>query len=546
MIAAVRRFALAALVLAAPALAAAQTYTISPPPFLLAQNNSGAIINNACIWTYTAGTTTPATTYTTSTGTANSNPIRSDSAGRFTAYLQPGVSYKFVYESACTPPAHGTTLRTADNIAAVPTSASTVDDTIAVAGEAISAGQCVYLSDGSGGKTQGQWYRCDAANTYSSTGNDVGLATAAISAAATGTVRRAGLVTGLSLSAGAMYYAGTAGAITSTPPTNARKIGQAETATTLLVGDPPGIPAGGSIGQVWVSGGTSTPALFQATGFVNDFRLSLTTATCETTTDVTAATTLFLTPCTGNRITLFDTSGNPETCSTAEISIAVPATTSQLYDVWAYDSTFGTCAVTLELLATSRTDMTGLTRVNGRWTKTANSSRMYVGMFRTTTVSGQTEDSLTKRYVWNVYNQKRRPLLRQESTAAWNYSTQTLRQANGSTANQVDVVVGLAEATLSLDLRVMESNNAQQSTSGGYVCIGEDSTTVCVAGQNFMVGAILVASAYVTTTATLTKKPAVGRHVYAWEEYAAAAGTNSWYGVQANLAQSGLSGWIEG
>src|SRR2546425_11778069 len=67
-----------------PASVLAQSYTISPPPYLLAQNNSGAIINNACVWTYNAGTTTAATTYSDNAGTANANPIRSDSAGRFT------------------------------------------------------------------------------------------------------------------------------------------------------------------------------------------------------------------------------------------------------------------------------------------------------------------------------------------------------------------------------------------------------------------------------------------------------------------------------
>src|SRR5581483_2212225 len=106
---------------------AGQGYTISPPPFLTALDNSGHIINNACVWTYVAGTTTPATTYSDNAGTPNADPIRTDSAGRFTAYLIPGTSYKFVYETSCTPPSHGTTLRTADNIAGVPASAANVD-----------------------------------------------------------------------------------------------------------------------------------------------------------------------------------------------------------------------------------------------------------------------------------------------------------------------------------------------------------------------------------------------------------------------------------
>ena len=66
------------------------------------------------------------------------------------------------------------------------------------------------------------------------------MAPSAISSAATGTIRVVGYVTGLSsLTVGALYYVGTAGAITSTAPTNRRIVGQADTATSLvLAGNP--------------------------------------------------------------------------------------------------------------------------------------------------------------------------------------------------------------------------------------------------------------------------------------------------------------------
>ena len=95
----------------------AQTGIISPSPFLTVLDNSGRTVNNACVWTYAAGTTTPIATYTDQAlSVPNTNPIRSDSAGRFTAFLVQGTSYKFVYEAPCTPPAHGSVYRTADNI----------------------------------------------------------------------------------------------------------------------------------------------------------------------------------------------------------------------------------------------------------------------------------------------------------------------------------------------------------------------------------------------------------------------------------------------
>lgn len=256
----IRRWLLALLTcLLLPSLAHAQTYTITPSPFQTAFDNSGKIINGSCIWTYVAGTTTAATTYTTSSGVANSNPIIADSAGRFTAYLAPGSSYKFVYESACTPPSHGTTLRTADNISAMPAASGVVDVT-GTAGESITLGQCVYLSAGDGGKTAGQWYKCDSGNAYSATTNWLGLATVNIATSASGTIRLAGQLTGLSsLSPGSTYYVGTAGALATSAPTNARRVGEADSATSLVLGSPTS-PLVGSVptnGQIPIGNGTN-------------------------------------------------------------------------------------------------------------------------------------------------------------------------------------------------------------------------------------------------------------------------------------------------
>ncbi len=220
--------------LSAPAFA--QSVTISPPAFTTAFDNAGNIINGSCVWSYLAGTSTPAATYSDTSLTLNSNPIRSDSAGRFTAYLVAGTNYKLVFESSCVPPAHGTVLRTADNITGSAAASSTTDVT-GTAGQAISAGQAVYLSDGSGGKIAGEWYLADATNTYSSTTLWVGIAPAAIASGQPGTIRIAGEVTGLSgLTIGAVYWvAGTPGALTVTAPANARWVGQADTTTSLVL-----------------------------------------------------------------------------------------------------------------------------------------------------------------------------------------------------------------------------------------------------------------------------------------------------------------------
>jgi hypothetical protein len=255
----------ALIVLAAAATVNAQTYTLAPAPYQTFLSNAGVIVNNGCIWTYLAGTTTNATTYSDTAGTPNLDPIRSDAAGRFTAYLVVGTNYKFVYESTCTPPStHGTVVRTQDNILAIPGASATVDIS-GTAGEALTLGQCAYLSDGSGGKTVGLWYKCDAANTYSSIAPEIGLVVNSIAIGNVGLLRQQGGVSGLSsLSVGAKYFLGTAGALTTTAPTFARLVGQADTATSLVVSANPPLAAVAMLqgkGTLWVPAVAMSPTV---------------------------------------------------------------------------------------------------------------------------------------------------------------------------------------------------------------------------------------------------------------------------------------------
>lgn len=77
-------------------------------------NDSGAPLSGGLLFTYLAGTTTPATTYTSSNGlTANSNPIVLDAAGRPPAqiWLTDGILYKFVVKNSL-----NVEIRTYDNI----------------------------------------------------------------------------------------------------------------------------------------------------------------------------------------------------------------------------------------------------------------------------------------------------------------------------------------------------------------------------------------------------------------------------------------------
>lgn len=66
-------------------------------------DNNGVILSGGLLYTYAAGTTTPQTTYTSSSGAiANSNPIVLDSAGRTTSevWLTEGAACKFVLKTS--------------------------------------------------------------------------------------------------------------------------------------------------------------------------------------------------------------------------------------------------------------------------------------------------------------------------------------------------------------------------------------------------------------------------------------------------------------
>lgn len=284
-----------------------------------------------------------------------------------------------------------------------------------------------------------------------------------------------------------------------------------------------------------------------AVGRVPGGRLTLTTALSVTTSDVLAAGTLFYTPHIHNVISLY--SGTAWADFTfPELSIAVPAVANQMYDVFVFDNA-GTR--TLELLAWTNdtTRATALVRQDGHWVKTGALTRLYVGSFRTTTVVSQTEDSSVKRYVWNMFNRVDRDLRRVETTASWTYTTNTYRQANGAAANQVDIVVGIAEVRLNLTL--LAGAFSTVGANDAAVGIGEDSTTTVSpssAGGAFL--SPLTTLSQSPAVAVLGKYPAVGRHFYTWLEKSnnsASGNVVTFTGAPATgTAPNGLIGSIAG
>ena len=270
------------------------------------------------------------------------------------------------------------------------------------------------------------------------------------------------------------------------------------------------------------------------------FRLTLSAGVPVTTADVTAATTIYLTPYGGNRIWLYDGSAQWNLFASAEMSIAVPATTSTMYDVFCYDNS-GTPTLELTAWTNDTTRATALTLQNGVYVKSGATTRRYVGSFRTTGVSGQTEDSIAKRYVWSYYNRVTKPMRVVESTASWTYSTATWRQANGSTANQLDFVTGVAEDMVKCSIHV----GARSSTAAGTVLmivgVGLDSTSTNNA-TNFAGQANFTTSNQQDISATYENFHTAGRHYLAWLEYSTTAATTTWFGTNNPQSTAAISG----
>ena len=87
-------------------------------------DNSGNVLTGGKIYTYLAGTTTPAVTYTTSSGnTAQPNPIILNAAGRVPdsgeIWLSGGTSYKFVLKDT-----NDVLIGTYDNLQGLPSAGS--------------------------------------------------------------------------------------------------------------------------------------------------------------------------------------------------------------------------------------------------------------------------------------------------------------------------------------------------------------------------------------------------------------------------------------
>jgi len=297
--------------------------------------------------------------------------------------------------------------------------------------------------------------------------------------------------------------------------------------------------SGTASSSTFLRGDSSWAAVASKTPHVNEGRLTLTSGTAVTTADVTGAGTVYFALDKGDQIALYDGSSTWETVVFSEMSIALSGgTASRPNDIF-LDYNGGSPALAILAWTNDTSRATALTKQNGVWVKTGDTQQRYLG---TVYLDGsqQCEDSNAKRHCWNLENQRIRPLKRIETTDSWTYTTASYRQANGSTSNQVEVVLGLASA-----VEVILTAISANSGNGRWRmnAIGLDGTNA-----NGITGRVTETAGEVgMTTSAYNEITAIGRHYLAWLEMSSAGDTTTWYGDNGGTAQfSGLAGSVMG
>lgn len=292
-------------------------------------------------------------------------------------------------------------------------------------------------------------------------------------------------------------------------------------------------------------------------------RLTLTSGTPVTTSNVTGATTVYYTAYVGRRVPIYNGTqwvmadiGGELSQTTADTTKSPAAvTTNSNYDLFVWNDS-GTLRCTRGPAWSSATargtgaGTTELEQVNGIWVNKiaitngpAAQRGTYVGTIRSDG-SSQINDSLGLRHVWNMYNRQKRPLRKAIVTSTWNYSTATWRQANADTANQVSAVFGMNDDTTNLivNMAAFSSGATGRVVSAG---VGLDSTTAPEATYSIRNYGFVSTTDVASLVTQFDGFAGLGYHYFAILELGGGTDTQTWVGTHVDgRGVHGISGWI--
>jgi hypothetical protein len=216
-------------------------------------------------------------------------------------------------------------------------------------------------------------------------------------------------------------------------------------------------------GKVTFSDGVSADGVGAAAYAAVNGRLTLASGSPVPLADVTAATIVYLTPFRGQKIGLHNGT-TWETLTFVETALSLAGLTAgKPYDIFGYNSSG---ALTLEALVwvNDNTRTTALALQDGILVKSGAPTRRYLGTIYTTN-TGQCEDSLAKRYVWNYYNRLPRKMQFASLSVSWTVVSSTIRQAQASIINQLNCVVGVSEDAIAASIVTYGQSNVGVSNA---------------------------------------------------------------------------------
>lgn len=290
---------------------------------------------------------------------------------------------------------------------------------------------------------------------------------------------------------------------------------------------------GGALGTPASGVGTNLTGIPATTGLINgpavcEGRLTTESGVPVSTSDRTAQGTIYWTPCTpsglgktNGMITLYNGT-NAVQKSITQLSLALTITSGKNKNVY-IDYNSGTPQIVLGADWTNDTTPSEtLADQNGLIVLSGTPAYRYVGYIRASGAN-VVEDSRAKRFVWNQFNQVPRQLYKEDTTATYNYTTNTWREANGG-SNRVEWIGG-AYSLLRLVARARSTNSTANISAGN--AIGIDSTSTPSGVPDASGGGVGAGTPHM---ATYQGYPGIGYHFAARLEASAASGTCTWLG----------------
>lgn len=210
-----------------------------------------------------------------------------------------------------------------------------------------------------------------------------------------------------------------------------------------------------------VSAGTMAMLDIAMQSVIPGGRLTTESGVPVSTSDRTAQSTIYYTPFVHNTVPLWD-GAQWRPIKFAETSLALSGLTSgKPYDVFGYLSS-GVLALELLAWTDDTTRATDVTLEDGRYCKSGDKTRLLLGSIYTSSAT-TVEDSVSARYVGNIYNLWERKLQCARTSGSHTYSTAAVRECNGGS--------GVTRG------KWVRPLNARQLTASGYCRLGSSGGT---------------------------------------------------------------------